>query len=100
MVNPEEHFSATQSAYVVPAPAVLSPLVANLDPINSTVDVLEKALHLVQGTNHRSYQFWDLCYFPEVVLPLKFRILDFDKYNGRGCSIAHLKAYCGDFAQL
>ena len=34
------------------------------------------------------------------MLPLKFRILDFEKYNGRGCPIAHLKAYCGDLPQL
>ena len=54
----------------------------------------------MQGTDHRSYQFQDLCYFPKAMLPLKFRISDFDKYNGRGCPIAHLKAYCRDLAQL
>ena len=100
MVDPEEHLGVTQSAYVVPTPATPSPSVANPDPINSRVDVLEKALRLVQGTDHRSYQFWDLCYFPEAVLPPKFCIPDIDKYNGRGCPVAHLKAYCGDLAQL
>ena len=64
------------------------------------MDILEKALCLVQGTDHQSYHFQDLYYFPEVVLPPKFRILDFDKYNGRGCPITHLKVYYGDLAQL
>ena len=47
-----------------------------------------------------SYQFRDLYCFLEVVLPPKFKISAFDKYNGRGCPIAHLKAYCRDLAQF
>ena len=57
MVDPKEHLGATHSAYVVPAPAAPSPLAANLDPINNRMDVLEKALRLVQGTDHQTYQF-------------------------------------------
>ena len=100
MVDLEEHLGATQSAYVIPALAAPSPLVASPDPLDNRVGVLEKALCLVQGVDHQSYQFRDLCYFPEAVLPLKFCIPDFDKYNGRDCPIAYLKAYCGDLAQL
>ena len=86
--------------YVIPAPAAPSPSVASPDPLDNRVGILEKALRLVQGVDHQTYQFQDLYYFPEAVLPLKFHILDFDKYNGRGCPIAHLKAYYGDLAQL
>ena len=100
MVDPEEHLGATQSAYVAPAPTAPSPLTANPDPYDNRFAVLEKVLRQVQGTDHHSYQFQDLCYFPEAVLPSKFCILDFEKYNDRGCPIAHLKAYCGDCAQL
>ena len=32
--------------------------------------------------------------------PPKFCIPVFEKYNGKGCPIAHLKAYCGDLAQF
>ena len=52
MVDSEEHLGATLPAYVVPAPAAPSPLAANPDPINNMVDVLEKALRLVQGADH------------------------------------------------
>ena len=100
MVDQEEHLGATQSTYVVPAPATPSPSAANLDPYDDRFAVLEKALRQVQGTDHHSYQFRDLCYFPEVVLASKFRIPDFEKYNSRGCPIAHMKAYYGDLAQL
>ena len=55
MVDPEEHLGATQSAYVVPAPAAPSPLVANPDPYDNRFTVLEKALRQVQGMDLHSY---------------------------------------------
>ena len=61
---------------------------------------LERALRLVQGGDRQSYQFRDLCYFPEAVLPPNFHIPDFDKYNGKGYPISNLRAYCRDLAQL
>ena len=85
---------------MIPALAAPSPSAVSPTPLDNRVGILEKALRLVQGVDHQSYQFRDLYYFLEEVLPPKFRILDFDKYNGRGCPIAHLKAYCGDLAQL
>ena len=100
MVHLEEHLGATHMAYVVPAPAVPSPLAVTPESNIDRFAVLEKALRQVQGTDHQSCQFRDLCYFPEAVLPPKFHIPVFEKYNGRGCPIAHLKAYYGDLAQL
>ena len=61
---------------------------------------LERALRLIQGGDRQSYQFRDLCYFPEAVLPPNFHIPEFDKYNGKGCPISHLWAYCGNLVQL
>ena len=51
MVDLEEHLGAIQLAYVVSAPAAPPLVAANLDPINNRVDVLEKALRLVQGAD-------------------------------------------------
>ena len=31
---------------------------------------------------------------------MNFCIPDFDKYNGKGCPISYLRAYCGDLTQL
>ena len=31
---------------------------------------------------------------------MNFHVPDFDKYNGKGCPISHLRAYCGDLTQL
>ena len=44
-----------------------------------------------------SYGFADmseLCLVPDVVIPLKFKVSEFDKYKGITCPNNHLKMYC------
>jgi len=44
----------------------------------------------------RDYAFTDmaeLCLVPDIVIPLKFKVLDFDKYKGTTCPKNHLKMY-------
>ena len=36
----------------------------------------------------------DLCLIPDVVIPPKFKVPDFDKYKGTTCPKNHLKVYC------
>ena len=36
----------------------------------------------------------DLCLVPDVVIPSKFMVLDFDRYKGTMCPKNHLKMYC------
>ena len=92
----EEYFHATHTAYAVPVLAAPVPTAVISDALLIRLGDLERALCQVQGQNCQYYQFWDLCYFPEAVLPANFRILEFEKYNGRSCPISHLKAYCSD----
>ena len=100
MVDSEERFHATHTAYATPAFATQPLPVATSDPILTRLGNLGRALHQLQGTDRQSYQFRDLCLFLEATLPAKFRILEFEKYNGRGCPILHLRAYYGDLPQL
>ena len=56
------------------------------------MDHLEERLKVVEGG--RDYAFTDmeeLCLVPDVVIPLKFKVPDFDKYKGTACSKNHLK---------
>ena len=99
MVDPEEHPGAAHTTYAAPTLAAQTLIAAILDGLLVRVGNLERALRLVQGRDRQSYQFRDL-YFPKVTLPASFHIPEFKKYNGRGCPISHLKAYCSDFAQL
>jgi hypothetical protein len=62
------------------------------------MEELEKLVRQTQGRDHQPYQFKDLCCYPDAVLPPDFRMLDFEKYRGKGCPITHFKAYYGDMA--
>ena len=45
----------------------------------------------------RDYPFADmaeLCLVPDVIIPLNFKVTDFDKYKGTTCPKNHLKMYC------
>ncbi|XP_070057951.1 uncharacterized protein [Nicotiana tomentosiformis] len=56
---------------------------------------LEQTMRNIQGLGgHKSVSFNDLCMFPHVHLPPVFKTPKFDKYDGHGDPIAHLKRYC------
>ena len=56
---------------------------------------LEQQLKNIQGlAGKKSVAFKDLCIFPDVRLPLGFKIPKFEKYDGHSDPIAHLKRYC------
>ena len=36
----------------------------------------------------------DLCLVPDIIIPPKFKVPDFDKYKGTTCPKSHLRMYC------
>ena len=59
------------------------------------LDLIEERLRDIEGIS--DYPFVDmaeLCLVPDVVIPPKFKVLDFDKYKGTTCPKNHLKIYC------
>ncbi|XP_075083257.1 uncharacterized protein LOC142167006 [Nicotiana tabacum] len=56
---------------------------------------LEQTMRNIQGLgSHKSVSFNDLCMFPHVHLPPGFKTPKFDKYDGHGDPVTHLKRYC------
>ncbi|KAK4737196.1 hypothetical protein R3W88_000893 [Solanum pinnatisectum] len=56
---------------------------------------LEQSVKDMQGLGgHKRVSFNDLCMFLHVHLPASFKSPKFEKYDGHGDSIAHLKRYC------
>ena len=56
------------------------------------LDIIKKRLRVFEGFG--DYLFTDmaeLCLVPDVVIPPKFRVPDFDKYKGTTCPKNHLK---------
>ena len=57
-------------------------------------DYIEERLRAIEGGG--DYAFADmaeLCLVPDVIIPLKFKVPDFDKYKGTTCLKNHLKMY-------
>ncbi|KAK4706828.1 hypothetical protein R3W88_033624 [Solanum pinnatisectum] len=56
---------------------------------------LEQSIRDMQGLGgHKGISFSDLCIFPHIHLPAGFKTPKFEKYDGNGDPIAHLKKYC------
>jgi len=58
-------------------------------------DHLEERLRAIEGG--RDYPFADmaeLCLVPDIIIPPKFKVPNFDKYKGTTCPKNQLKMYC------
>ncbi|GKU89517.1 hypothetical protein SLEP1_g3645 [Rubroshorea leprosula] len=67
--------------------------------IKAKVWLMEETLKLMQGVQtNKSVDISSLCFFPNIQLPHKFKLSEFDKYNGIGCLYAHLTMYCKKMA--
>ena len=59
------------------------------------IEHMEERLHPIEGGG--SYGFVDmskLCLLPNVTIPPKFKVPNFDKYKGTACPKNHLRMYC------
>ena len=56
------------------------------------LDHIEERLGAVEGSE--SYALADLCLVPDIIIPPKFKVPDFNKYKGTTCPKNHLKMYC------
>ena len=57
------------------------------------LDHLEERLMAIEGgEDHANLE--ELFLVPNIITPLKFKVLDFDKYKGITCPKNHLKMYC------
>jgi len=84
-----------------PKTEVVAPTTAVLDAdrARDKLEVLEKRLRAIEGGN--SHEFGDaagLCLVPNVIIPPKFKVPDFEKYKGTTCPKSHLTMYCRKMA--
>ena len=55
------------------------------------LDHIEERLGAIEGSE--SYALADLCLVPDITIPPKFKVPDFNKYKGTTCPKNHLKIY-------
>ena len=59
------------------------------------LDHIEERLRVIEGDGNYAFaDMKELCLVPNVVIPPKFKVSDFDKYKGTTCPKNHLKMYC------
>ncbi|XP_014511921.1 uncharacterized protein LOC106770634 [Vigna radiata var. radiata] len=66
---------------------------------DSELEMLEKRLRVIEGKD--VFEFGDarkLCLVPDVVIPPKFKLLEFGKYRGNTCPRSHITMYCRKMA--
>jgi len=74
-------------------------MLINADMTKRKLEILEERLRMIEGAN--SCEFGDvagLCLVPDVVIPPKFKVPDFEKYKGVTCPKSHLTMYCRKMA--
>jgi len=59
-----------------------------------TEHMKERLRAIEGGENYAFPDMAELCLVLDVVIPPKFKVLDFDKYKGTTCPKNHLKIYC------
>ena len=56
---------------------------------------MDKKLKMIEGVNDlESVDPRELCLVPDVVIPLRFKMPKFKKYDGTKCPENHLATYC------
>ncbi|XP_049356466.1 uncharacterized protein LOC125821097 [Solanum verrucosum] len=67
----------------------------DVEMMNKKIKSLEDAMRGLHGFYSRqSVRYEELCTFPEVELPLGYKIPKFEKFSGSGNPFFHLKIYC------
>lgn len=67
--------------------------------LDSKMESLEEKVRGLQGIDaYGNTSFANLCFFPNLEPPPKYKTPDFVKYNGTGGPMTHLKIYCGEMS--
>jgi len=65
------------------------------------LSALEERLRAVEGNDwFDPMRAVEVCLVPNIIVPKKFRIPEFIKYNGLECPNTHLRSYCNKMAEV
>jgi len=72
----------------------LAQVISSIENNKGKLEILEERLRAIEG--NKSYGFGDvvgLSLVPDVVIPHKFKVPDFEKYRGTTCPKSHITMY-------
>ncbi|XP_070031893.1 uncharacterized protein [Nicotiana tomentosiformis] len=71
------------------------------DEISRKMKGIEQSLKNMQEIgNQTNMSYNNLCMFPDVHLPARFKIPKFNLYDGRGDPVVHLRGYCSEMRSV
>ncbi|XP_058783714.1 uncharacterized protein LOC131658434 [Vicia villosa] len=68
------------------------------DDFQDQFQEMRKAIKALKGENSFGKNAYDMCLVPNVKIPAKFKVPDFEKYKGSSCPQSHLTMYCRKMA--
>jgi hypothetical protein len=91
-----------------PTPAVIDPFANESHRTKSSNGIdqdkmaaLEARIRAIEGVDlYDPVRAAEMCLVPNMVVPKKFRVLEFIKYTGTQCPMTHLKSYCNKMAEV
>ena len=58
------------------------------------MEIIKEKIHIIQGSSsHGNINFDSLAWFLHIIMPHKFKSLEFVKYDGTGDPYAHLRMF-------
>ena len=70
------------------------------DDLNKFI-ALEQKMRTFEGIRlYDPIKATEMCLVPNIVIPKKFRVIEFIKYMATQCPITHLKAYCNKMIEV
>ncbi|XP_058764639.1 uncharacterized protein LOC131638108 [Vicia villosa] len=68
------------------------------DDFQDQFQEIRKEIKALKGKNSFGKNAYDMCLVPNVKIPAKFKVPDFEKYKGSSCPQSHLTMYCRKMA--
>ncbi|XP_058774324.1 uncharacterized protein LOC131648596 [Vicia villosa] len=68
------------------------------DDFQDQFQEMRKEIKALKGKNSFGKNAYDMCLVPNVKIPAKFKVPDFEKYKGSSCPQSHLTMYCRKMA--
>ncbi|XP_058783715.1 uncharacterized protein LOC131658438 [Vicia villosa] len=68
------------------------------DDFQDQFQEMRKEIKALKGKNSFGKNAYDMCLVPNVKIPAKFKVPDFEKYKGNSCPQSHLTMYCRKMA--
>ncbi|RDX75147.1 hypothetical protein CR513_45012, partial [Mucuna pruriens] len=104
--HPKNNFGLPQEQEPVVEEILVRNMASTDTPINGQTlpesqekwQYLEERLRAIEGASKYRFEVVDLCLIPDVVIPHKFKVPDFDKYKGNSCPKNQLISYCHKMA--